>query len=146
MPNNQRLGYKKLIHNLRTVIVIILFLFPSQLLKHDVDQCHLLTDCHSCVTSNDPLCGWCALSGTCVRSNGCGSVRDSNNALQRVYVPNAQEYLCPRIESSTPSIIHIEQLQVGNGGVYDEGFLFRISELLSIESMHNYTVELPNNR
>ena len=77
---------------------------------HRVDQCGSLTDCYSCVTSNDPICGWCALPGTCARSSECQSVSDSGGVTRRVFVQN--EFMCPRIEASTPSVIHIEQLQV----------------------------------
>ena len=77
---------------------------------HRVDQCGSLTDCYSCVTSNDPICGWCALPGTCARSSECQSVSDSGGVTRRVFVQN--EFMCPRIEASTPSVVHIEQLQV----------------------------------
>ena len=77
----------------------------TQLFKHPVDQCQSLTDCNSCLTSNNPICGWCALSRVCIRSSECLEVEN-----RRVFV--AERSLCPAIDSADPAILHLERITV----------------------------------
>ena len=86
--------------------------FSVQLFKHPVDQCQSLTDCNSCLTSNDPICGWCALSRKCIRSAECLEVEN-----QRVFV--AEQSLCPVIDSADPAILHLERITVSYKFVTD---------------------------
>ena len=78
----------------------------TQLFRHTVDQCQSLTDCTLCLTSNDPICGWCALSRVCIRDSECDRVEG-----ERVFV--LEEGQCPAITSSTPAILYLELVEVG---------------------------------
>uniref|UniRef100_A0A8D3EDG4 Plexin-B1 n=1 Tax=Scophthalmus maximus TaxID=52904 RepID=A0A8D3EDG4_SCOMX len=42
-----------------------------QLQKRPVAECQQHPDCHSCLLSHDPYCGWCVLEGRCVLQSQC---------------------------------------------------------------------------
>uniref|UniRef100_A0A8D3CU35 Plexin-B1 n=1 Tax=Scophthalmus maximus TaxID=52904 RepID=A0A8D3CU35_SCOMX len=40
-------------------------------MKRPVAECQQHPDCHSCLLSHDPYCGWCVLEGRCVLQSQC---------------------------------------------------------------------------
>ncbi|MFT7816990.1 plexin-B2 [Arapaima gigas] len=46
-----------------------------------VEECHLMTDCRSCMALKDPYCGWCVLEGRCTRKSDCGRAEEENQWL-----------------------------------------------------------------
>ena len=81
--------------------------FSIQLFNHTVDVCNDFTSCTECLTSGDPICGWCPLSGTCTRQSSCASVPPANSPIW--LTDNAT---CPRIAVVDPSIVYIPELEV----------------------------------
>ncbi|XP_035487419.2 plexin-B1 isoform X2 [Scophthalmus maximus] len=49
-----------------------LFIMTHNMLqKRPVAECQQHPDCHSCLLSHDPYCGWCVLEGRCVLQSQC---------------------------------------------------------------------------
>jgi plexin A len=80
---------------------------PLQLLRHSVDMCHTFTSCSECLTSGDPVCGWCPLSGACTRQSNCPSVAPVNSPI---WINQASS--CPAISMISPEIVYIPDLSV----------------------------------
>ncbi|XP_028304931.1 plexin-B2a isoform X2 [Gouania willdenowi] len=53
----------------------------KKITKVPVQACHLKTDCHSCVATKDPYCGWCVLEGRCTRKQECSRSSEENTWL-----------------------------------------------------------------
>ncbi|XP_045927672.1 plexin-B2a [Micropterus dolomieu] len=70
-----------------------------------VQECHLKTDCHSCVSLKDPYCGWCVLEGKCTRKQECRRSTEENTWL---WSPNQQ---CVRIQSFNPPNLSCKKTQ-----------------------------------
>ena len=70
-------------------------------------MCHTFTSCSKCLTSGDPICGWCPLSGMCTRQSNCPSVAPVTTPI---WINQASS--CPAIETISPEIVYIPDLSV----------------------------------
>ncbi|VDN55724.1 unnamed protein product [Dracunculus medinensis] len=68
------------------------------LYKLSLSNCESFSSCFECISSYDPLCGWCLLEGKCIRRNSCQSDSIVN--------------ICPLYNLSTiPSNISVDDSQ-----------------------------------
>lgn len=53
----------------------------STLYKVNIRHCTPATDCHGCLETGDPFCGWCMRQSQCVTEEHCigGEIRDASN-------------------------------------------------------------------
>ncbi|XP_056131265.1 plexin-B3 isoform X2 [Lampris incognitus] len=74
-------------------------LTSSKLSKVSVSSCERQTECHSCLTTRDPYCGWCVLEGRCSRRQECRGRAQPNHWLWS-FEPTNQ---CVTVESLEPA-------------------------------------------
>ncbi|MGH0181711.1 UNVERIFIED_CONTAM: hypothetical protein FKN15_007588 [Acipenser sinensis] len=77
----------------------------SMVVKRPVAECSKHLDCQSCLSANDPYCGWCVLEGMCGRRSDC---LRSSLAGQWMWSYD-QHQQCLRVQSLTPSNISREE-------------------------------------
>ncbi|KAM3858765.1 plexin-B2-like [Diretmus argenteus] len=77
----------------------------KKITKVPVQACHLKTDCHSCVSTKDPYCGWCVLEGRCTRKMECDRWREENTWL---WSPDQK---CVQIQAFNPPNLSCKKTQ-----------------------------------
>ncbi|XP_041130451.1 plexin-B1-like [Polyodon spathula] len=77
----------------------------SMVVKRPVAECTKHLDCQSCLSANDPYCGWCVLEGMCGQRSDC---LRSSLAGQWMWSYD-QHQQCLRVQSLTPSNISREE-------------------------------------
>jgi len=78
---------------------------------YDVDQCSRSSSCTDCLSTGDALCGWCTLRNVCVSRTSCLPVLDRDSEERSVFAEGSTSQ-CPSLTRATPSVIHLEQLNV----------------------------------
>ncbi|MBN3325816.1 PLXB1 protein, partial [Atractosteus spatula] len=81
-----------------------LYIMTNSLIeKRPVAECSKYLDCESCLSANDPYCGWCVLEGKCERRSDCLRAEVPGQWLWS-YSPDEQ---CLSVQSLTPSNISL---------------------------------------
>ena len=86
---------------------LLSLLHTQQVFRHTVDMCNTFTSCSECLTSGDPICGWCPLSGMCTRQSNCANVPPVSTPIWLT-----DNNTCPSISAIDPSIVYFPQLNV----------------------------------
>ena len=67
----------------------------TQVLQIRLEECANFTDCESCISYNNPLCGWCTVENKCSRRSQC------QNAVEPVrWVQNSSQCISTTITHS----------------------------------------------
>ncbi|KAK3556960.1 hypothetical protein QTP70_022299, partial [Hemibagrus guttatus] len=83
-----------------------LYIMTSTMLqKRPVAECHLHTDCQSCLSARDPYCGWCVLEGRCGQRGECARGEQGDQWLWSFDM----EQQCLTVQTITPSNISNEE-------------------------------------
>ncbi|KAK2857927.1 hypothetical protein Q7C36_005846 [Tachysurus vachellii] len=83
-----------------------LYIMTSTMLeKRPVAECHLYTDCGSCLSARDPYCGWCVLEGRCVQRGECARGKQADQWLWSFDM----EQQCLTVQTITPSNLSREE-------------------------------------
>ncbi|XP_058258521.1 plexin-B1 isoform X1 [Hemibagrus wyckioides] len=83
-----------------------LYIMTSTMLeKRPVAECHLHTDCQSCLSARDPYCGWCVLEGRCGQRGECARGEQEDQWLWSFDM----EQQCLTVQTITPSNISREE-------------------------------------
>uniref|UniRef100_H2ZZT0 Plexin-B1 n=1 Tax=Latimeria chalumnae TaxID=7897 RepID=H2ZZT0_LATCH len=80
-------------------------MMQSTVVKVPVATCSQYLDCDSCLSVNDPYCGWCVLDGRCSQMSECSRAEDGGQWLWS-FSPTQQ---CLSVESLSPSNISREE-------------------------------------
>ncbi|KAF4072561.1 hypothetical protein AMELA_G00264570 [Ameiurus melas] len=70
-----------------------------------VSQCERHSDCHSCLSVQDPYCGWCSLEGRCTRKLECARRSQPHHWLWSY----GRDRQCVYIYNMTPELRQSEQ-------------------------------------
>uniref|UniRef100_A0A8C5FP24 Plexin b1b n=1 Tax=Gadus morhua TaxID=8049 RepID=A0A8C5FP24_GADMO len=83
-----------------------LFIMTSTMLqKRPVAECHIHTDCDSCLQGHDPYCGWCVLEGSCALQSQC---KRSNKTGQWLWSFDMEQQ-CLSVQDLQPSNVSRDQ-------------------------------------
>lgn len=79
-----------------------------QVLRIPLEECSNFTDCDSCISYNNPLCGWCTVENKCSRRSQCQNaaeterwVQESSQCISTVITPNQFVLDDPEIVSTS---------------------------------------------
>uniref|UniRef100_A0A8C5CM62 Plexin b1b n=1 Tax=Gadus morhua TaxID=8049 RepID=A0A8C5CM62_GADMO len=81
-----------------------LFIMTSTM-KRPVAECHIHTDCDSCLQGHDPYCGWCVLEGSCALQSQC---KRSNKTGQWLWSFDMEQQ-CLSVQDLQPSNVSRDQ-------------------------------------
>ena len=83
--------------------MVPVFKFPyltlslPQLVKVPVAECSTYSNCSTCISSNNPYCGWCVLK------NRCSTEEECENSNQEIHWKRGEPAQCITITSVTPT-------------------------------------------
>jgi hypothetical protein len=80
-------------------------LTTSSIIKHQINVCGELKSCDLCLSSLDPICGWCTLSSKCTKQSEC----TTSPQVWQVSTGTSQGR-CPSIDTVDPSAVYTDQL------------------------------------
>ena len=97
--------YKVRIHS-QTIVIHFGFTFHlPQIYQFSIQKCGRHTSCEACVTTPNPLCGWCSAEGRCGTIMDCPTSGQPNH-----YVAHGNNATCPVITMVTPSTIDVQNI------------------------------------
>ncbi|XP_039250404.2 plexin-B2-like [Styela clava] len=88
---------------------------PNKLFKVKLSNCDQYDTCDTCITSNDPYCGWCVLKSSCTHKYECTDSHRSKNWLNTLRIPSE----CPSVAAIAPAALSVavsQELTLTFGG------------------------------
>ena len=116
---------------------------PVALQSHSLTKvlasdCSKHQTCSTCVSANDPFCGWCAFGNRCTHLSDCSSY---HNVSQWFSKSPGQ---CSRVEEVIPSSISVPQLGGGGGSSAHSTLTLVIPSLPKLPSDEHFVCVFAN--
>lgn len=77
----------------------------SELLKISISHCERRTTCQECVSTYDPVCGWCNMDSRCTEKENC-----RGSMITPPWLSAAMQESCAKMSDLQPSLLNYENI------------------------------------